>query len=98
MTSEKSSSSDNASSKEEEALSSSSSSISSNNGHQSEESAINSTASEAAKIMSVDQARNLMRDSGISDGAFSNNDINKYIIEANKKHKDFIEYLKSLGF
>lgn len=50
------------------------------------------------KFMSVDQARNLMRDSGISDGAFSNNDINKYIIEANKKHKDFIEYLKSLGF
>lgn len=67
-------------------------------GHESEEKQIAQQSSQAGQIMTVAAARQAMRQAGIDDGAFSNNDINGYIIKSNAAKQDFISYLKSQGF
>ncbi|OFI49059.1 hypothetical protein BG261_04080 [Floricoccus tropicus] len=53
---------------------------------------------QASKVMSIKEAREEMRKSGMNDGDFSDLDISKYINDATSKGKDLIDYLKEQGF
>ena len=63
-----------------------------------EESKWSQQSSEAAKVMTVAEARQILRDLNINDGNFSNADINKYILEAQAAGQEFGAYMVAQGF
>ena len=63
-----------------------------------EESKWSQQSSEAAKVMTVAEARQTLRDVNINDGNFSNADINKYILEAQAAGQEFGAYMVAQGF
>jgi hypothetical protein len=67
-------------------------------GGSAEESKWSEQASEAAKIMTVAEARQILRDSNIDDSNFSNADINSYLLDAQKAGQDFKTYMSAQGF
>lgn len=62
------------------------------------DSEMSSVYSQAAKVMTIQEARQKMTEAGINSSDFSNLDIAKYINQANEQQVDFISYLKSQGF
>ena len=65
---------------------------------ESEESKWSQQSSEAAKVMTVAEARQTLRDLNINDSNFSNADINKYILEAQAAGQEFGPYMVAQGF
>ena len=63
-----------------------------------EESQWSQQSSEAAKVMTVAEARQTLRELNINDGNFSNADINKYILEAQAAGQEFGAYMVAQGF
>ncbi|MCJ2002620.1 hypothetical protein [Pseudolactococcus carnosus] len=63
-----------------------------------EESQWSKASSEAAKVMTVTEGREALRQVGIDDSNFSNADINKYILEAQAAGVALGNYMKSQGF
>lgn len=63
-----------------------------------EESQWSKDSSEAAKVMTVAEGRDALRQVGIDDSNFSNADINKYILEAKAAGVTLGNYMKSQGF
>ena len=63
-----------------------------------EESQWSKTSSEAAKVMTVTEGREALREVGIDDSNLSNADINKYILEAQAAGVTLGNYMKSQGF
>ncbi|GAB2022391.1 hypothetical protein RyT2_14650 [Pseudolactococcus yaeyamensis] len=63
-----------------------------------EESQWSEQSSEAAKVMTVVEARQTLRDLNINDSNFSNADINKYILEAQAAGQEFGPYMVAQGF
>ncbi|GAX47978.1 hypothetical protein [Pseudolactococcus reticulitermitis] len=63
-----------------------------------EESQWSQQSSEAAKVMTVSEARQTLRELNINDGNFSNADINKYILEAQAAGQEFGAYMVAQGF
>ena len=63
-----------------------------------EESKWSQQSSEAAKVMTVAEARQTLRDLNINDSNFSNADINKYILEAQAAGQEFGPYMVAQGF
>lgn len=63
-----------------------------------EESQWSKDSSEAAKVMTVAEGRDALRQVGIDDSNFSNADINKYILEAQAAGLALGNYMKSQGF
>ncbi len=63
-----------------------------------EESQWSKASSEAAKVMTVTEGREALRQVGIDDSNLSNADINKYILEAQAAGVTLGNYMKSQGF
>lgn len=63
-----------------------------------EESQWSKASSEAAKVMTVTEGREALRQVGIDDSNLSNADINKYILEAQAAGVALGNYMKSQGF
>lgn len=63
-----------------------------------EESQWSKASSEAAKVMTVTEGREALREVGIDDSNLSNADINKYILEAQAAGVALGNYMKSQGF
>lgn len=63
-----------------------------------EESQWSKASSEAAKVMTVAEGRDALRQVGIDDSNFSPMDINKYILEAQTAGVALGNYMKSQGF
>jgi len=63
-----------------------------------EESQWSKASSEAAKVMTVTEGREALREVGIDDSNLSNADINKYILEAQAAGVTLGNYMKSQGF
>jgi uncharacterized protein YxeA len=55
-------------------------------------------SSEAAKLMTIDEARQSLREVNIDDSNFSNADLNRYILAAQTAGQDFQAYMLAQNF